>query len=226
MGSTADNQLKAEIFNSKPSEPRNSNFGFYAAMSFGTLALGVSAIALPFVTPAFRKFKLPYLPATQKQIENVFKCINYIVSKDLVLANQNKPLRLIDLGSGDGRIVFEAANRGFKATGVEINTMLYLYSLFKSFSSRSEFKPKFKRANLWKTSLSDYDIIVVFGVQEMMKDLAIKMNNELKPTAKIISCRFPIETYKHIYTYEDEIDSVWIYDKNSLKNPIEINEKK
>ena len=37
---------------------------------------------------------------------------------------------IVDLGSGDGRIVIEAAKRGIPAEGVELNPWLVLYSRY------------------------------------------------------------------------------------------------
>ena len=55
-----------------------------------------ASILLPFVTPAFRKICLPYVPATNEQL----KRIKYLLYKHGI---QNKSL--VDLGSGDGRVV-------------------------------------------------------------------------------------------------------------------------
>ena len=35
---------------------------------------------------------------------------------------------MLDIGSGDGRLVVEAARMGFRATGVELNRWLVYYS--------------------------------------------------------------------------------------------------
>jgi len=45
-----------------------------------------------------------------------------------VLASEGGGRSLVDVGSGDGRIVLEAARRGYKAHGVELNPWLVLYS--------------------------------------------------------------------------------------------------
>lgn len=62
-------------------------------MFLGGIAVGLSIICVPFVSPALRKYCLPYIPATNSQIENVFKALN------------GRKGKLVDLGSGDGRIV-------------------------------------------------------------------------------------------------------------------------
>lgn len=59
----------------------------------GGTALALTTICYSFVSPAFRKITLPYVPATPTQISNILKAL------------QGRSGRLIDLGSGDGRIV-------------------------------------------------------------------------------------------------------------------------
>lgn len=59
----------------------------------GGIATAISVVCFPFVSPAFRKICLPYVPATHQQIKNVIRALN------------GRSGSLIDLGSGDGRIV-------------------------------------------------------------------------------------------------------------------------
>lgn len=217
---------------SEQSPKRNSKVGLYMALGVGAAAIGFSIAAIPFLTPALRSHALPYVPATNKQIENVFKALKqYSLERHLtkIAPSKNNIVKLIDLGSGDGRIVFEAAKRGYHSTGVELNSMLFLYSKYKTFISWKDktelFKPVFKRANFWKINMTEYDLIVVFGVQSMMRDLASKLKEEMKPDCLIMSCRFPISSYKSVFKLEDELDGVWIYDKESLNNLIEEDKK-
>lgn len=217
------------ISNQKSSS--QSKFGLYSALGIGAVAIGFSIAAIPFLTPALRTHALPYVPATTKQIKNVFKALKIYSSNNnltYLQPSQTRTVKLIDLGSGDGRIVFEAAKRGFHATGVELNALLVLYSKFKTLTSwsKNSNSPIFKRANFWNIKMNEYDIIVVFGVQGMMRDLASKLKLEIKSDALIVSCRFPISSYKSIYNLDDELDGVWIYNKESLNNLIEVKEKK
>ena len=64
----------------------------------GGSAIALSLICLPFVTPALRKVCLPYVPATTTQVENVMKAL-------VKYPGSNTFGKLVDLGSGDGRIV-------------------------------------------------------------------------------------------------------------------------
>lgn len=64
----------------------------------GGVAIGLSIICAPFVAPALRKYCLPYVPATTQQVENIMS----VLGKPVV---GNVSPRLLDIGSGDGRIV-------------------------------------------------------------------------------------------------------------------------
>ena len=222
-----------------PTTPAPSKFGLYTTLAIGGVAVAFTVAALPFILPAMRKHTLPYVPATDKQISNVFKAVRaYSQQANLTSVMVPQPLsaglatgqkvHLVDLGSGDGRIVFEAAKRGYYAEGVELNTMLYLYSRFKALGNWKGTKepkyfvprPVFKRADFWTIDMGKYDLIVVFGVQEMMKDLACKLKAEMKENALIVSCRYPISSYQYVYNLDSELDGVWIYQKSSLNKLI------
>ena len=70
-------------------------YGKYIGGFFGLVSLGLISVALPFTFPAFRRFCLPYVPATDQQVKNILYSL------------KNRPNKgtLIDLGSGDGRVV-------------------------------------------------------------------------------------------------------------------------
>ena len=69
--------------------------GLFLAGATGLSAIAISAVCFPFVAPALRRVCLPYVPATTKQVENVVQA----------LTSNGVRGKLIDLGSGDGRIV-------------------------------------------------------------------------------------------------------------------------
>lgn len=77
--------------NCKP--PKLSHRGIILLGVSGAVFAGVSAIMVPFVIPGMRKFALPYIPASSAQINNVMKALS------------GRSGSLIDIGSGDGRIV-------------------------------------------------------------------------------------------------------------------------
>jgi len=59
----------------------------------GALFVGFNVVAVPFVAPGLRKICLPFLPANPAQVQNVLKALS------------GRRGTLLDIGSGDGRIV-------------------------------------------------------------------------------------------------------------------------
>ncbi|XP_069690495.1 zinc finger protein 354C isoform X2 [Periplaneta americana] len=93
--------------------------------------------------------------------------------------------RLVDLGSGDGRIVLTAAKAGFAADGVELNPWLVAYSRLKAYQMGLRSYARFYCQDLWKFRLKPYPNIVIFGVEEMiilsiMMDV-MKTEHEIDP---------------------------------------------
>ena len=59
----------------------------------GGAGIGIMIGVIPFISPALRKYCLPYVPATPSQISRVKSILT------------GPPKRIVDLGSGDGRVV-------------------------------------------------------------------------------------------------------------------------
>lgn len=125
----------------------------------GGIAIGASIVCYPFVAPAFRRYCLPYVPATTAQVDNVL----------LALRQRNTSAgRLLDIGSGDGRIVVAAARKGFRADGVELNPWLVQWSRVSALVNGVAGRTAFYRRDLWTYDLTPYRNIVVFGVEQMV----------------------------------------------------------
>lgn len=72
---------------------RRRSWGLLVTAGVGGTLVALYAVVTPFVTPALRKVCLPFVPATSTQIQNVLKML------------ENRSGSLVDIGSGDGRIV-------------------------------------------------------------------------------------------------------------------------
>ncbi|XP_057566161.1 ATP synthase subunit C lysine N-methyltransferase isoform X7 [Hippopotamus amphibius kiboko] len=119
------------------------------------MLVAVYAVATPFITPALRRICLPFVPATTKQVENVVK----------MLRGRRGPL--VDIGSGDGRIVIAAAKEGFTAVGYELNPWLVWYSRYCARREGVQASARFYISDLWKVTFSQYSNVVIFGVPQM-----------------------------------------------------------
>ena len=128
----------------------------------GGTGIAISTICIPFVTPALRRICLPYVPATTIQLENMQRALK-------TFAHKKSGNKLVDIGSGDGRIVHLAAQNGYKAHGIELNPWLVLYSKYRSLRLGIRSTATFSRQDLWKSNFDTYDSIVIFGVEQMVR---------------------------------------------------------
>jgi SAM-dependent methyltransferase len=97
---------------------------------------------------------------------------------------------LVDLGCGDGRVLREAQKRyGVRTVGYEINPLAYLKARIFSFGSN---KITIRRQNFWEADLSDADVVFCYLYPDVMKKLAAKLIDSLKPGAVIVSSNFSL----------------------------------
>uniref|UniRef100_A0A1B0G5X6 Uncharacterized protein n=1 Tax=Glossina morsitans morsitans TaxID=37546 RepID=A0A1B0G5X6_GLOMM len=167
----------------------------------GGIGLGISIICAAFVAPAFRRICLPYVPATAEQIKNVLH----------FLPRNGNQVRLLDIGSGDGRIVIATAQQGIKCShGVELNPWLVWYSRFAALKCGVYPNTRFFCKDLWRFNLKPYDYLVIFGVEQMMDQLENKLILEA-PHSKVIACRFPLPNLKPVKSIDAGVNTVWFY---------------
>ncbi|XP_071774665.1 ATP synthase subunit C lysine N-methyltransferase isoform X1 [Centroberyx gerrardi] len=187
-------------------DSRRSRVGLVVTGLVGGSLVALYAVATPFVAPALRKVCLPFVPATTAQVENVLKVL------------QARSGTLVDIGSGDGRIVIAAAKHGFRASGFELNPWLVWYSRYKAWREGVRHSTSFHISDLWKVSFAQYSNVVIFGVPQMMDQLELKLGSELQSTAKVVACRFPFPTWVPDHTAGEGIDTVWVYDAKTFKS--------
>ncbi|MCG6188826.1 class I SAM-dependent methyltransferase [Maribellus maritimus] len=112
---------------------------------------------------------------------------------------------LVDLGSGDGRIVIAAAKRGIRAEGVEFNPDMVEYS--KKIAAREGVadKTNFVKADFYEYDFSKATVITMFLLPEINRKLRPRLL-ELKPGTRIITNSFSMQDwpYDEMRIIEDE----------------------
>jgi len=183
--------------------PPRSRAGLVLAGLTGGAALALTVVTAPFVVPAFRKVCLPYVPATSAQVANVLRS----------LPKGRAGGALIDLGSGDGRLVIAAARSGRfrQCVGVELNPWLVWWSRWAAWRSGVGGCTRFVGGDLWKTDLAGYDTVLLFGVPDMMSDIEDKIAAELPKDGCVVACRFPLERSVPVAVVGEGVDTVWRY---------------
>jgi len=95
---------------------------------------------------------------------------------------------IYDLGSGDGRIVVEAARRFHaKAVGVEADPFRVLFSELMISLLHLEGRAKIIWGNFFRVDLSEATIVTMFLSQGTNRRLESKLMAELRPGTRVVS---------------------------------------
>lgn len=144
----------------------------------------------------------PYVPTLRKQVDEAFELLDLKPGQTLV-----------ELGSGDGRLLRAAAERGVYAIGYELNPILVVYSMWRHVKYRRFITVHW--GSYWRKPLPVTDGIYVFLLQKYMKKLDTKIEQDKqkwhpsKPV-KLVSFAFEIPDKKplrerdglRLYTYK------------------------
>jgi len=119
----------------------------------------------------------PYVPTPQ-----------YIVDRMLQMAGVDGKDFVIDLGSGDGRIVITAAKRfGARGLGVDISEKLVDLAVTNAHKERVADLAKFVRQDAFKTDIREASVLTLYLLPRFVLELRPKMLAELKPGSRIVS---------------------------------------
>lgn len=139
----------------------------------------VAASTCAVLPSAARAKDVPYVPTPLAVVEGM-----------LDMAALKPGERLIDLGSGDGRIPRAAARRGANALGVEIDAGLVARARSLTRLDGLEERARFVRDDLFTVSLRDADVVTLYLLPEVNERLKPKILNEMKPGARVVSHAF------------------------------------
>ena len=118
-----------------------------------------------------------------------------LVDKMLEMAKVTPKDYVIDLGSGDGRTVITAAQRGSKALGIEYNPDMVELSKRNAAKEGVADKATFMKADLFESDFSQAQVITMFLLPSINLKLRPKILN-LKPGTRIVSNTFDMEDWK------------------------------
>lgn len=131
------------------------------------------------------------------------------IRKMLQLANVKRTDIVYDLGSGDGRSLIIAAKEFHaKAVGIEKNRLMVWVSRW-IISKNKKYKIKIIPGDIFKESLANADVILMYLSHKLTQKLKTKFEKELKKETRIVSASHPIVGWKevkkirtgHFYSY-------------------------
>lgn len=175
-------------------------FGFFAIgiVSLGVAVLGVVGLGVAnYFSPAVAQSEeervssapsgdVPYVPTPQ-----------VVVDKMLEIAKVKPSDYVIDLGSGDGRIVLTAVRKyGAKGHGVELNKDRVRYSEEQAKKYGVSHRARFKAENIFDTDLSKATVVTMYLLGEVNLKMRPRILSELKPGTRVISHAFDMGNWE------------------------------
>lgn len=124
------------------------------------LFVGLCAVFGIFAFVVF--FGAPYLPTLKPQIKAA-----------LDLSGLRPGQTLLELGCGDGRVLFAAAEQGIRGVGYELNPLLVVYGKLRA--RRYKGMVSIHWGNFWNVSWPKTDVIFVFLLDKYMQKLDKKI---------------------------------------------------
>jgi hypothetical protein len=118
-----------------------------------------------------------------------------LVNRMLDMAKVTPSDYVIDLGSGDGRLVITAVQRGARALGVEYNPDMIEVSRRAAVQAGVGDKARFVKADLFETDFSEATVITMFLLPAINLKLRPKLL-ELRPGTRIVSNSFDMGEWK------------------------------
>jgi len=161
---------------------------------------------IAFIMFSFRDV-VPFVPTPKK-----------IIRKMIDLADIKDQERIVDLGSGTGRIIIAIAKRHKNnlVIGIEKSLTLRLVSrLFLYLHPFIKRRIQIVNEDFFNVNLSQFEVIFCFLTPEGMRRLTPKFHL-LKSGSRLLSYMFPLENYQGFTEYIDEVtakDSIYLYKK-------------
>jgi SAM-dependent methyltransferase len=128
----------------------------------------------------------PYVPTPQRVVDAMLGMAG-VTDRDFV----------IDLGSGDGRIVIAAAQKyGARGKGYDIDDELIERSNAAARKLKLEQRVRFEQRDVLQADIREATVITLYLLPEMMRVLRARLLSELRPGTRIVSHDFDFGDWK------------------------------
>jgi ubiquinone/menaquinone biosynthesis C-methylase UbiE len=126
------------------------------------------------------RLDVPFVPTNQATVEAM-----------LQVANVGPGDFVIDLGSGDGRILITAAKqRGARGFGVDINPQRVREAIENARAAGVSDRVRFFQRNLYETKISEATVVTLYLLPRVNIELRPRLLAELKPGTRVVSHDF------------------------------------
>lgn len=135
-------------------------------------------------------------PAARAEAAEPLYDVPYVTTPDEVveamldLAEVASGDRLLDLGSGDGRIPIAAARRGADATGIEIDATLVARASARAAAEGLASRVRFRREDLFQVRIREASVVTLYLLPAINLRLRPRLLTELGAGTRIVSHAF------------------------------------
>lgn len=120
-----------------------------------------------------------------------------VVARMLALAAAGPSDYVVDLGSGDGRIVIAAARlHGARGLGVDLNSTLVRTSRQNAERAGVAHLTQFEVRDVFETDVSRATVVTLYLLPSLVDRLQPKLLEEMRPGARIVSHAFPMKGWR------------------------------
>jgi SAM-dependent methyltransferase len=128
---------------------------------------------------------VPFVPTPQS-----------VVDKMIEVAGVKKDDVVYDLGSGDGRIVIAAAQKGARAVGFEIDPDLVAESRANIQKAGVQESAEIRNQDILTVDLSGASVVTMYLLPDVNLKLRPNLQKQLKPGSRIVSHSFDMGDWK------------------------------
>jgi hypothetical protein len=165
-----------------------------ARRSFLGAALGAAALTqAAWAQPASATFK-PQVGQSGKDVVWV-PTSQALVDRMLDMAGLTPQDRLVDLGSGDGRLVITAAKRGARARGIEFNPDMVALSRRAAAAEGVAGRASFEQADIFESNFSEATVVTLFLLPHLNMRLRPTLL-DMPPGTRVLSNSFTMEDWE------------------------------
>jgi SAM-dependent methyltransferase len=177
----------------------NSDSIFFATGKVWSSLAGIALVVALFLAQEInaQDLDVPYVPTD-----------NEVVNEMLDMANVGPGDYVIDLGSGDGRIVIAAAQRGAYGHGVDIDPERIKEAKENAQKANVSDKVMFLKENIFNTDFSRANVITMYLLSSVNMRLRPKLLDRLEPGTKLVSHDFDMgdwEPDQHASVGNDDV---------------------
>ena len=162
-------------------------------------------LATPFVLPSLGRAQSDSSPESIDGGPFV-PTPDIVVGRMLELAGVTRDDVVVDLGSGDGRLVIEAARRyGARGVGVEREGNLVLRARAAAEKAEVADRVSFAQGDIFDADLRRATVVTLYLLPRLLLRLVPKLRAELAPGARVVSHDYPLDSWPAERTMEFDV---------------------